>query len=226
MKKFFGIVAIVIVGALAMTGCGNKFKDNYYRPASFGENSQCYYVNDPAEVQVLQREGFCDSNWRPVMAPTYWQARYSPYYSSAEYRDYYVPVNRRAQYDTYYTNFNRQYASTITAEQSKAQYKDNKGTVVDGNKVPRGQFGGGVRSKGGAGIRGDNGKSFKKNHDDVVKKVQKEQKKQQDNQRKQQDSTKKSDPGKSGGGGGIRNGGSGSKSSSGGGSKSSSSGRR
>lgn len=220
MKKLYGIIAIAIVGALAFTGC-SKFKENYYRPASFGENSQCYYVNDPAEAVMLQQQGFCDSSWRPVVAPTYWQARYQPYYASAEYRDYYVPQNRRSAYTAYFVTFERTNATLIRSEQSKAQYKDNKGTVVDGNKVPRGQFGGGVRSKGGAGIRADNGKSVKKNHDDIVKKAQKDERKRQENIRKQNE---KSSTKTGSNGGGIR--GTGKSNGGGGNSKPGSSGRR
>lgn len=221
-KKVFAVLALAIIGALAFAGCGNKFKENYYRPSAFGENSQCYYVNDPAEAIMLQQQGFCDSSWRPAMAPTYWQARYQPYYSSAEYRDYYVPANRRAAYTTYFVTFERTNSKLIQSEQSKAQYKDNNGKVVDGNKVPRGQFGGGVRSKGGAGIRGDKGKSVKQNHDDIVKKVQKEEKKRQENGTK----VGNSGSNKSGStGGGVRSG-SGSKSGSSGGYKGGSAGRR
>ena len=192
MKFNYAVGAIVhaIVGALAVAGCCSGVKTNYYRPTAFGENSQCYYINDPAEVVQLQAQGFCDSSWRPTMAPTYWQARYAPYYESAEYRDYYVPQNRRAAYTAYFVSFDRTNASLIKSEQSKAQYKDNKGKTVDGNTVPRGQFGGGVRSKGGQGIRGDNGKSLKKNHDNIVKKAQQAEKKKQDNIRKQQDKQK------------------------------------
>jgi hypothetical protein len=211
VKKLFGIIALAIVGALAFTGCGNQFKTNYYRPTAFGENSQCYYVNDPAEAIMLQQQGFCDTNWRPVMAPTYWTARYAPYYSSAEYRDYYVPANKRGFYKVYFVDFERTNSTLIKSEQSKAQYKDNKGKVVDGNTVPRGQFGGGVRSKGGQGIRGDNGKSMKKNHDNIVKKAEKEEKKRQENVRKQQEKTTSGSSGsnkKTSTGGGIRNGGS------------------
>lgn len=229
MKKLFGIIALAIVGALAFAGCGNSFKQNYYRPTSFGENSQCYYINDPAEAIQLQAQGFCDTTWRPVMAPTYWQARYAPYYSSVEYRDYYVPVAKRATYTAYYNDFQSSNATLVKSEQSRAQYKDNKGKVVDGNTVPRGQFGGGVRSKGGSGIRGDNGKSLKKNHDNIVKKAQKEEKKKQDNIRKQQEKQyKPSTGGNNKGtkpGGGIRNNGGTGKSNSGG-YKGSSAGRR
>lgn len=219
MKKFIKAFAIVIVASLAFTGCGNKFKENYYRPASFGENSQCYYVNDPAEVVMLQQQGFCDSSWRPVMAPTYWQARYEPYYRSSEYRDFYVPANRRVAYTQYYDNFSRTNSTLIQSEQTKAQYKDNKGTVVDGNKVPRGQFGGGVRSKGGAGIRGDNGKSLKKNHDDIVKKVRTVERKRKQDENKNQPKTGTDNKKSGSNGGGIRGGSGGSKSGSGGGSK-------
>lgn len=208
-KRFVQAVVLAFVAALALTGC-NNFKNNYYRPSAFGENSQCYYINDPAEAVMLQAQGFCDASWHPMMAPTYWQARYSPYYESAEYRDYYVPANRRAAYTTYFVDFDRTNASMIRTEQSKAQYKDNKGTVVDGTKVDRSKFGGGVRSKGGAGIRGDNGKSLKKNHDNIVKKAKSDQKKS---------STTGGNSGgnkKSGNSGGIRSGGSGKSSSSGG----------
>lgn len=207
-KRIIGIAGVVALAFVALVGCGN-FKTNYYRPSAFGENSQCYYINDPAEAVMLQQQGFCDTNWRPMMAPTYWQARYAPYYESSEYRDYYVPQNRRAAYTTYYANFDRTNATLIKSEQSKAQYKDNKGKTVDGNKVPRGQFGGGVRSKGGQGIRGDNGKSLKKNHDNTVKKVQQEQKKQQDKINKQNNQKTGSNSGgskKTSGGGGVRKG--------------------
>lgn len=213
-KKLFGFISMLIVGVLALSGCGDSWakRPNYYRPAAFGENSQCYYVNDPAEAVALQAQGFCDPTWRPVMAPTYWQARYAPYYESAEYRDYYVPANRRATYTAYFVSFDKTHASEIRSEQSKAQYKDNKGTTVDGNKVPRGQFGGGVRSKGGAGIRGDKGKSMVKQHDSRVKQIQKDQKKQQDKINKQNKSNTKTGSNSGGsnksstGGGGIRGG--------------------
>lgn len=231
-RKMLGLISLVVVAVLTLVGCGDGWakRPNYYRPSAFGENSQCYFVNDPAEAVLLQQQGFCDPTWRPVMAPVYWQARYAPYYESAEYRDYYVPANRRAQYTTYFVTFDRQHASEIRTEQSKAQYKDNKGTVVDGNKVPRGQFGGGVRSKGGSGIRGDKGKSMVKQHDSRVKQIQKDEKKQQDKINKQNKQNSKTGGSNSGGnkksstgGGGIRGG---SNKSSGGSNRIGSSGRR
>jgi hypothetical protein len=173
LKKLYGIIALAIIGALAFTGCGNKFGQNYYRPASFGENGMCYYMQTQAEADMLIREGLCQPTWRPAQAPWSWQVRYSPYYSSDEYRDYYVPASNRKIYAVYVRDFNTTWSKDIKAAQKNAVYVDNKGKKVDGNTVPRGQFGGGVRSKGGSGIRGDNGKSVKKNADKWYKKQEK-----------------------------------------------------
>lgn len=173
MKKLFGFIALAIVGALAFTGCGNKFKENYYRPASFGENNQCYYMQTQAEAEMLIREGLCQPTWRPMQAPHYWQARYVKYYASPEYRDYYVPASSRKIYTTYTNDFSRTWASEIRTAEKSAVYVDNKGAKVTGDKVQVAQFGGGVRSKGGKGIRGDNGKSVKKNADKYYKQQEK-----------------------------------------------------
>jgi hypothetical protein len=176
LKKILGLFAVltVLFGAAA---CGRDWdRDNYYRPASFGENNQCYYMQTQAEAEMLIREGLCQPTWRPAQAPFSWQTRYMPYYSSAEYRDYYVPASTRKVYAIYTREFNTKWSSEIKKSQSSAVYVDNKGKTADGNTVPRGQFGGGVRSKGGQGIRGDNNKSVKKNADSYYKKQADKQK--------------------------------------------------
>jgi hypothetical protein len=169
LKRLFGIVALAIVGAMAFAGCGNQFKQNYYRPASFGENGQCYYMQTQAEAEMLIREGLCQPTWRPAPAPWSWQTRYISYYESPEYRDYYVPASNRKIYAVYTRDFSTTWAKDIKVAEKSAVYVDNKGKKVDGTTVPRGQFGGGVRSKGGQGIRGDNGKSAKKTADKYYK---------------------------------------------------------
>jgi hypothetical protein len=156
MKKLFSMTAAMIVGLGSLTACSgydwNK-QPNYYRPASFGENGKCYYVQDREEAEKLKKEKLCDDGWQPALAPNPWLFMYMPYYSSDEYRDYYVSERNRSRYKTYTTQFGTKYKSNISLAQSKAVYTDNFGKKVDGNKVPRGQFGGGLRSKGGSGIR-------------------------------------------------------------------------
>lgn len=159
MKRIFGVIAgVTMLGSLV--ACSGDDTD-YYRPTSFGENGACYYVDDPDEVRVLQEQGFCDTSWRPMVAPSTWLYMYMPYYSSAEYRDYYVPSHRRSNYIKYTSDFSTKYSTQINSYQSKAQYVNNKGKKVDGSTVPRAEFGGGVRSKGGQGVR-VNGTSVKK----------------------------------------------------------------
>jgi hypothetical protein len=173
LKKLLGLFGVlaVLVGASA---CGpNWNKTNYYRPASFGENGMCYYMQTQAEADMLIREGLCQPTWRPAQAPWSWQVRYVKYYESPEYRDYYVPASNRKIYAVYVRDFETTWAKDIKVAQKKAVYVDNKGNKVDGDRVQTSQFGGGVRSKGGSGIRGDNGKSVKNNADKWYKKQEK-----------------------------------------------------
>lgn len=167
-KRLIGILGIVAVAFVSLTGC-NNFKTDYYRPSAFGENNQCYYMQSQAEAEMLIREGLCQPTWTPAPAPFSWQTRYAPYYESAEYRDYYVPASSRKLYAVYLNDFDRTWSKEIKLAQKDAKYVDNKGQVANGNTVPRGQFGGGVRSKGGQGIRGNNGKSVKKTADKYYK---------------------------------------------------------
>lgn len=172
MKKLTSAFVIAIAMVAALVGCGgpNWNKTNFYRPAAFGENGMCYYMQTQAEADMLIREGLCDPSWRPAQAPWNWQVRYVRYYESNEYRDYYVPASNRTLYSIYTREFDSKWSKEIQTAQKTAQYVDNKGHKVDGNTVPRGQFGGGVRSKGGSGIRSANGKPAKSNADKWYKK--------------------------------------------------------
>jgi hypothetical protein len=175
VKKLLSVIGIAVAMVLALAGCGgpNWNKTNYYRPASFGENGMCYYMQTQAEADMLIREGMCQPTWRPAQAPWSWQVRYVKYYESPEYRDYYVPASSRQIYAIYTREFDSKWSREIKSAQKSAVYVDNKGNKVDGDRVQTSQFGGGVRSKGGKGIRGTNGKPVKSNADKWYKQQEK-----------------------------------------------------
>ncbi|QIN94754.1 hypothetical protein PP460_gp048 [Streptomyces phage Muntaha] len=156
MNKRGVLVASVVAGALALTGCSGydwESAPNYYKPKAFGEKNKCYYVKYRSEAERLKKEGFCDKNDRIVVAPNYWLLWYAPYYFSAEYRGYYVPKAKRKAYKAYGTSFTIKNNEAIRKAQEKAIYTDNKGNKVPGTKVDLNKFGGGKKSSGGSGVR-------------------------------------------------------------------------
>jgi hypothetical protein len=169
MKKLAALGALALA-APALVGCSSNYDNTSYRPAAFGENNMCYYMQTQAEADMLIREGLCQPTWRPAQAPWSWQIRYVKYYESDEYANYYVPASSRTIYRIYTREFDSKWSRDIKAAQRSATYVDNKGRTVKGDTVQVGQFGGGVRTKGGSGIRTSNGKTAKKVADSYYKK--------------------------------------------------------
>jgi len=150
MKNIKRAVLAALASVMVLGGAVACGSDNDYRPAAYGENGQCYFVDDPREVDVLYQNGNCPRDWRPVIMPLFWHQQYYPYYSSPAYYNTYVPVSSRTVYVERSTNFGSTYASQIKTASSQAKYTNSKGKVVPGNKVAPNKFGGGSRQKSGS----------------------------------------------------------------------------
>jgi hypothetical protein len=140
MKRAMLLLSMMI----ALAGCGGG-SHVAYRPIAFGENNQCYYVNSPAETQMLMDRGLCDRGWAPTIMPSYWHSMYYPYYSSPAYYRTYVPVGVR----TVYVNSEKTWGSsnkTMIAEKAKAaQYQGSNGKTVSADKIGATKYGAGNR---------------------------------------------------------------------------------
>lgn len=169
MKKLATLAALALA-TTSLVACSSYNDAQSYRPASFGENGMCYYMQTQAEADMLIREGLCEPTWRPAQAPWAWQIRFVNYYESDEYVNYYVPASSRIIYRNYTREFDTKWSSDIATAKKTATYVDNKGNKATGDTVPVAKFGGGIRTKGGAGIRTTDGKSAKKQADSYYKK--------------------------------------------------------
>lgn len=139
-KTLFALM--LVVGLL--TGCG-RGHPVAYRPIAFGENNQCYYVQNPAEVIALQQQGLCDPSWAPAVMPSYWHMRYWNYYSSPAYYTVYVPAPSRAAYSTAERSWGSGHQAEISTAARQATYKGSNGKTVTAEKIGAAKFGGGAR---------------------------------------------------------------------------------
>jgi hypothetical protein len=153
------VTLAVVMAATVLAGCGKDEKKVAYRPTSFGENGQCYYVDHPDEALALQRNGLCDPSWAPTVMPVYWRQMYHPYYASPAYYRSYVPVATR----TVYVDRQKTWGSanrTAIAEKAKgATYLGSNGKTVAAEKIGATKYGAGNRfgdpaTKFGGGSRG------------------------------------------------------------------------
>lgn len=123
-----------------------------YAPVAYGQNSQCYYLDDPQEAISLQQAGLCGPQgnyWVPTLMPLLWHEMYYPYYSSSAYYGTYVVASHRTVFISHQTTFSHTYASEIKTQSAKAKYKGSNGKTYTGNKIKKGSFSNGVKGFGG-----------------------------------------------------------------------------
>jgi len=171
LRKISIFLSTLILSLLLLTACGQS-AGAYYVPPAYGQNNQCYYVNDPIEVTGpggLYDAGLCPRTWTPYLMPVTYHYMYAAFYDSPAYYQSYVPVSYRTTYTTYVTTFEKSpdYQKNESQYASQATWKDNKGKTVPGSTVQKQEqsgkasFGGGsVRSSGfsSGSARSSNGK--------------------------------------------------------------------
>jgi hypothetical protein len=147
------LAAGMLVSTLAACGGGDNVS---YRPAAYGENGHCYYVEDPSEVYGLERDGYCHRDWTPMLMPLYWHMMYAPYYSSPAYYGRFVPRQSRTVFISHQTTFVNSHQSEIKSAVKTATYQGSNGKKVSGSTFgtrtftgggSRGGFGGGSNRK-------------------------------------------------------------------------------
>lgn len=135
----------VLMIALGLVACGGNDKKVAYRPVAFGENNQCYYVDNPAEAQMLINQGLCERHWAPTAMPVYWHQMYYPYYASPAYYNTYVPVATRTVYVTNQKTWGQQNKTAIAEKAKAATYKASNGKTVPAEKIGATKYGAGNR---------------------------------------------------------------------------------
>lgn len=141
MKKIF---LSIIMAAVMLTGCGGGHHVAY-RPIAYGENNQCYYVNNPVETIALQQAGLCQPGWAPTIMPIYWHQRYWNYYASPSYYRTYVPVASRSTYVASEKSWGSTNKTAIATEAKRATYQGSNGKTVTADKIGAAKYGGGAR---------------------------------------------------------------------------------
>lgn len=151
----------ILAGLLGLTACSSG--DIAYRPAYFGQNGQCYYVQTPLEAQALIADGLCQPGWVPVLAPSAWEYAYAAYLfgPGGFYVSHYVPVGNRVNYNSYSTTFVSVHNSDITKAKSDPKApkyvgsdgKQYTASKVDSKAKSASSFGGGTRTGFGGGNR-------------------------------------------------------------------------
>lgn len=143
--KRFAVCLAVLVSTSVLTACGGDGEKIAYRPVAYGENNQCYYVNDPAEAQLLMDQGLCERSWVPTVMPMTWHHMYYPYYSSPAYYRVYVPVATRTVYVEREKSWGSSNKKAIEGEAKKATYQGSNGKVVSASKIGATKYGAGNR---------------------------------------------------------------------------------
>jgi len=138
-------LAIILTLMLIPIACGGGGHRVAYRPIAFGENNQCYYVNNPAEAQMLMDQGLCDRGWVPTIMPGYWHQRYYPYYASPAYYNTYVPVPVRTVYVQSERSWGSTNKSAIATATKEATYQGSNGKTVPASKIGATKYGAGNR---------------------------------------------------------------------------------
>ena len=135
-------LAIVITGLFialaALAGC-SKSRPVAYAPAAYGMQVggiyQCYYVDNPLEVQTLIARGLCPPGSVPTRMPESRLNQYFAYYDSPAYYNTYVPVGYRNAYIGTYRTYYTQHVSVIDAASKTATWQGSDGKTVSGSKV-------------------------------------------------------------------------------------------
>lgn len=139
-----------LLAAVSLTACGSG-QPVSYAPMAYGQNNQCYYLDDPAEAIALQHAGLCGPTgnyWVPTPMPLLWHQMYYPYYSSPAYYNTYVVVAHRTTFVSTQATFGRTYASQIKTESAQAKYRGSNGKTYTGNRIKPGSFSNGVKGFG------------------------------------------------------------------------------
>lgn len=123
-----------------------------YSMNAYGQNGQCYYIDDPAEATALIAAGLCQPSWRPYPMPLSWHEEYLDYYNSPAYYNTYVPVSYRSGWANQWgpnSSWYRQNKTTIIVVQKNAVYKDPSGKPIAATAIPSSKmsFGAGVTAK-------------------------------------------------------------------------------
>jgi hypothetical protein len=150
MRSSVKLLILVMLAAVGLTACGSH--PVAYAPVAYGQNSQCYYLDDPQEAIALQHAGLCGPQgnyWVPTLMPLLWHEMYYPYYSSSAYYGTYVVASHRTVFISHQTTFSHTYASEIKTQSAKAKYKGSNGKTYTGNKIKKGSFSNGVKGFGG-----------------------------------------------------------------------------
>ncbi len=151
MKRWV-VAALAVTGLLAATGCSKPEQRVAYRPVAYGADNQCWYVDDPGEVQKLVEDGLCQAGWASAPMPDHWRMRYWNYYSSPSYYDVYVPPTRRLTYAAALRSFGEARRSEIETASRQAMYVGSNGKTVTADKIGVARYGGGNRF-GPAGVK-------------------------------------------------------------------------
>jgi len=148
-------VALAVFLGVTLTGCSSGPAATY-APAAYGQNGQCYYLDDPYEAQQLLAAGLCPAGWVPAPMPLSWEEMYFSYYDSPAYYSRYVLVSHRTVYLSHEAAFHTTYASQISAASKSATYKGSNGKTVTGTTAKmKFSTGSGSTSKAGGGsLRG------------------------------------------------------------------------
>ena len=148
--------------ALAALGGCARHRTVSYAPAAYGMQVgnvyECYYVDNPAEVQALIARGLCPVGAVPTRMPESYLDEYFPYYDSPAYYNTYVPVAYRTGYISTYHAYYLQHVTVINAASRSASWKRSDGKTVSGSQVDTakmdstgGDRGGSSHSKPGTG---------------------------------------------------------------------------
>jgi hypothetical protein len=147
--------ALAVFLGVTLTGCSSRPAATY-APAAYGQNGQCYYLDDPYEAQQLLAAGLCPAGWVPAPMPLSWEEMYFSYYDSPAYYSRYVLVSHRTVYISHETAFHTTYASQISAASKSATYKGSNGKTVTGttSKMKFSTGTGSTSKAGGGSLRG------------------------------------------------------------------------
>jgi hypothetical protein len=96
---------------------------------------ECYYVDNPAEVQTLIANGRCPVGSVPTRMPEEWLNQYFAYYDSPAYYNTYVPVAYRSGYVGTYHTYYVQHTTVINAASKSGSWAGSNGKTVSGSQV-------------------------------------------------------------------------------------------
>lgn len=149
--------------ALAALGGCARHRTVSYAPAAYGMQVgnvyECYYVDNPAEVQTLIARGLCPVGAVPTRMPESRLDEYFAYYDSPAYYNTYVPAAYRTGYINTYHSYYVQHVTVINAASRSASWKSSDGKTVSGSQVDTAKMtfstgSGSTSTMGGGSLRG------------------------------------------------------------------------